>query len=329
MPAPSISVVVASHERPLRLLWLLNALEEQTLEHDRFEVVVCHDSRGDRTARLLDEHPLTAAGVLRSVAITPGRNPPGAQRNVGWRLARAPLVAFTDDDCRPPPTWLERALAAAVANPGAIVQGATHPDPDELGLLHACAHPHTQEIEPPVDWVQTCNVVYPKDVLERAGGFDERFEGGEDTDLAWRARAGGAPLVGAPEALTYHAVEPRSLPTTLRAAWRWRHLPTVVARHPQMRGNASIGRLFWKPRHARLFLALACAPATAGLPRRARYPLAAALAAPWIVAAAPSYGSSVRGRLRAAAELPGAAAVDAFEVAALAAGSFAARTVFL
>ncbi len=330
MSAPSISVVVASHERPLRLLWLLNALEEQTLERERFEVVVCHDSRGERSARILAAHPLSAAGVLSAIALPPGRNPPGAQRNVAWRRARAPLIAFTDDDCRPPPDWLERGLAAAQAHPGAIVQGTTRPDPDELGLLHACAHPHTQDIDPPVDWVQTCNVVYPRAALERAGGFDEGFEGGEDTDLAWRVRAAGAPLVGAPEVLTYHAVEPRSLRGAVRASWRWRHLPAVVARHPQMRGNASIGQVFWKPRHARLVLAAAGLAAAVGLGRRrGGGALAAALAVPWILEAQPSYGGSVRGRLRALAELPGAAAIDAFEVAALAAGSVTARTLFL
>jgi GT2 family glycosyltransferase len=334
MSAPSISVVVASHERPLRLLWLLNALEEQTLDRERFEVVVCHDSRGDRTPRLLESHPLSAAGVLRSISLPPGRNPPGAQRNVAWRRARAPVIAFTDDDCRPPPEWLERALAAAEASPGAIVQGTTRPDPDEVALRHVCAHAHTQDIEPPVDWVQTCNAVYPRAVLEAAGGFDERLEGGEDTDLAWRARAAGARLVGAPEVLTYHAVEPRSLAAALRASWRWRHLPEVVARHPQMRGNASIGRVFWSRRHARMALAGAGLGAAAGLgragaPAGMRRALAAALAVPWALAALPSYGGSARGRLRAVAELPGAAAIDAFELAALAVGSVRARTVFL
>ena len=324
--------MVASHERPLRLLWLLNALEEQTLDPPEFEVVVCHDSRGPQTAAVLAGHPLAAAGRLRSVALPPGGHPPGAQRNVGWRLARAPLVAFTDDDCRPPATWLERALAAGVAHPGAIIQGTTRPDPDELGLLHACAHVHTQEIDPPVDWVQTCNVVYPRAVLEACDGFDERLEGGEDTDLAWRARAGGSWLVGAPEMLTYHAVVPQSLAAAARASWRWRHLPTVVARHPEMRGNASIGRIFWKPRHARLALALggmAAAGALGRLPVPVRTALAAAAWLPWTGVASPSYGASWRGRVRGLAELPGAAALDCCELTALAVGSVAARTVFL
>ena len=45
--APLITVAVASHDRPLRLRWLLNALEEQTLTD--FEVVeaVCRAAGSD------------------------------------------------------------------------------------------------------------------------------------------------------------------------------------------------------------------------------------------------------------------------------------------
>ena len=99
---PEIAVVIPSHDRPLRLRWLLNALAEQTLARDRFEVVVGHDSSGAETAELLATHPLAEAGVLRSVALRPGTAPPGRNRNAAWREARAPVIAFTDDDCRPP-----------------------------------------------------------------------------------------------------------------------------------------------------------------------------------------------------------------------------------
>ena len=48
-----------SHDRPLRLLWLLNALEQQTLAADRWELIVAYDSRPPQTQQLLAEHPLT------------------------------------------------------------------------------------------------------------------------------------------------------------------------------------------------------------------------------------------------------------------------------
>ena len=106
--APLISVAVASHDRPLRLRWLLNALEEQTLAD--FEVIVAHDS-GPETEELLRTHPLASDGRLRHLSFRPGPGP-AEKRNAAWMAARAPLIAFTDDDCRPPADWLERLAAA-------------------------------------------------------------------------------------------------------------------------------------------------------------------------------------------------------------------------
>src|SRR6187551_3282465 len=91
----AVSVVVPSHARRLRLRWLLNALEEQTLPADAFEVVVVHDYQGGDAA-MLDEHPLAQSGRMRQIPIEPGRGRPSVQRNLGWRAANAPLVAFVD-----------------------------------------------------------------------------------------------------------------------------------------------------------------------------------------------------------------------------------------
>src|SRR5689334_9499227 len=102
-----VSVVVPSHERVTRLRWLLNALEEQTLPRSRWELVVVHDSR-DGTEELVTTHPLVHEGVLRRVRLAPGTGTAAVQRNTGWREARAELIAFTDDDCRPEADWLER-----------------------------------------------------------------------------------------------------------------------------------------------------------------------------------------------------------------------------
>jgi GT2 family glycosyltransferase len=321
-PAPDISVVVASHDRPVRLRWLLNALEEQTLAGERFEVAVGHDSHGPETEELLRSHPLARAGRLRRARLPAGSAPPGRNRNAALRLARAPVVAFTDDDCRPPPEWLERALAAARAHPGAIVQGTTRPDPDEGTMLRAPLH-RTQSIAPPKPWAQACNIVYPRELLERAGGFDEDVLVGEDTDLAMRAQALGAPFVAAPDVVTYHAVDAPRLPRRLADTWRWRDLPALVKRHPALRRSFPLG-VFWTWGHAALPLAAAGAVAS----RRTR-PWAAALTLPWVAAALPHYGHTPRGRIRAVSELPLVAALHAAEMAALASGSVRHRTVFL
>lgn len=317
-------MVVPSRDRPTRLRWLLNALEEQTLERERFEVVVAHDSRDGETEELLRRHPLAHAGVLRHITFPPGFTTPAGNRNAAWRAARAPLIAFTDDDCRPPADWLRRALEAGRRNSGAIVQGRTEPDPDEWYLRSAAPHDTTQVIDPPDPWAQTCNIAYPRSVLERFGGFHERFRYpcGEDTDLGFRARRGGTPYVGAPEMLTYHAVDAVSLAGRFRGSWRWQDIAYLTKRQPGIRRHFYL-LVFWKWTHAWFALALA-----GGLLAR-RNPLLGLLALPWAIRRRPHYGRSLRGGLRAAAELPGRALIDLAEIAALLRGSVKYRTLVL
>lgn len=318
---PEIAVVVPSHDRPSRLRWLLNALEEQTLAADRFEVLVAHDSKGAETQELLDSHPLAKAGVLRSVRLPAGTAPPGANRNAAWRLARAPVIAFTDDDCRPPPDWLARALAAARREPGAVIQGRTKPDPAERHLLEL-SHAQTQDIEPPGPFAEACNIVYPKELLERLGGFDDVLETGEDIDLAVRATHAGAAYVGAPDLVTWHAVTVPTVRGRLRSLPRWRHLPAVLKRHPQHRRAWTLS-LFWQPHHALFSLAAA----SLALSRRRRAWLV--LAVPYLVLRTPSHGKDPRKRYRALSELPGRITVDLAEHLVLLWGSVRHRSPLL
>lgn len=321
--AAEVTVVVPSHDRPVRLRWLLNALEDQTLRRDRWEVVVVHDS-GESTELLLREHPLAADGTLRHIRLEPGTGAPARQRNAGWRAARTPLVAFTDDDCRPTPGWLEKLVGEARRSPGSVVQGATKPDPYEVEIMHWAPRPRSMDVDPPNLHAQTCNILYPRDVLERIGGFDESFPfpAGEDVDLAMRARKAGAGYVAASTALVHHAVDTFSLLQAVRFNRRWESLALLVKRHPEYRA-AFEHPLFWKRRHAFLF------PAVAGALLHRREPLAALLAAPWVLYALPHRGSHPMGRVRAAGELLGRAVVDASEISVLVRGSIRHRTLLL
>lgn len=316
---PEVTVAVPSHQRPLRLRWLLNALEEQTLAADRFEVVVVHDS-GDDTARLIATHPLTRAGRLRHVRLPPGTGTASRQRNIAWRAALAPLVAFTDDDCRPAPDWLERLLAAARTHPGALVQGRTLPDPYESAVMAATPNVRTLHVEPPTPYVPTCNVLYPRAVLECTGGFLEApdLASGEDTDLALRAQAAGAGHAAAPDAVVFHAVQAVTLPGRVRAAGRWADLAYIARAHPHMRRHLALG-LFWRWSHAWLLLALA------GLSLAPRHRGAAVLVLPYLVHAR----RAERSWRRVLRHGPGRAVADGAEVAALARGSARHRTVVL
>jgi len=317
-----VSVVVPSHARRLRLRWLLNALEEQTLDPASFEVIVVHDYVGD-DAELIRTHPLARAGRMRELRIEPGTGRPSVQRNLGWRAAAAPLVAFIDDDCRPDERWLEALLERACRHPEAIVQGATKPDPYEA-YVFASPHVRSLQVDPPNDFAQTCNIAYPKELLAAVDGFDESMPApaGEDTDLALRARSTGAQLVPAEDALVYHAVEAYTLPNAIRLNLKWRHLALVIKRHPQLRAHFTWW-VFWRRTHRDVALLLL----GAALARRLAPALL--LGGPWVYRRLTRRGTGGRALAAGLVELPGGLVVDVAELATMAWGGVRYRTLIL
>jgi glycosyltransferase involved in cell wall biosynthesis len=246
VPEPVVSVVVPTRSRPARLERLLEGLREQTLEPSRFEVIVVGDGASPETYSLLERERARGGLELRVVErALPGG--PSAARNSGWQVARAPLVAFIDDDCRPVADWL--AAGTQASDPLSVVQGATYPDPDDSH--HAGIFSRTVEVQALGPQFETCNIFYPREALDQLGGFDERYgitPGGEDTDLAWRAIEAGYTPAFAPHALVYHAVDRLGPAGMLRVAARWSEPMRVFAAHPQARQMLYRG-VFWNVWH--------------------------------------------------------------------------------
>lgn len=303
--SPGVSVVIPTFERETRLAFALEALAAQTLQAERFEVIVvrAEGATGDRVAE-----PPAALGVQSLVSPVAGA---AAQRNLGWQRARGSVIAFLDDDCRPEPGWLERLTAAAAAaadGAGNFVQGRTVPDPDERHLLHGLAR--TMVVQGPSPWYPSCNIAYPRALLERLGGFDESFPGAfaEDTDLAMRALDAGAQARFVGEACVRHAVHTRSLPEAVGQARRRSAVARVVKRHPRAR-RGLYARIFFTWRHAYTWLLLVGATLA---PRRPLIGLAVTL--PYLVRNADRNYLTPRGVAIQAARLPARLCVDIAEV---------------
>src|SRR5438874_10808299 len=101
---PALTVVVATHQRRRSLRRLVDGLEQQE-DAPPFEVVVVDDGSTDGTAAEL-EHLIAEASFPLAVVRLDRNRGPAAARNVGWRRAAAPFIAFTDDDCAPGPGWI-------------------------------------------------------------------------------------------------------------------------------------------------------------------------------------------------------------------------------
>jgi glycosyltransferase involved in cell wall biosynthesis len=303
----AVSVVVATRDRAERLAALLESLDAQTFQD--FDLVVVDDGSVDGTGEAL-------AGVPSIRHERPLG--PSASRNAGWRAAESPYVAFIDDDCVASPGWLEALVAAA--HPRAVVQGPVEPMPSERDRLGPFSRSLWVERLGP--WFQAANVLYPRALLERLGGFDaDAFpHAGEDCDLAWRAFAEGAEAVWAPDARVQHAVNELGPVGSLRLAVRWSEAVRLVRRHPQLRGEALTYGVFWKGSHYLLFRTL-LALALPRLPRLVRLWLAAPYARHLLL----------RGRHDGGGPLaaPWYALYDLVELAAVARGAVRSRTLVI
>jgi glycosyltransferase involved in cell wall biosynthesis len=319
-----ISIVVPTRNRAQRLHALLASLAGQ--EGPPFEVIVVDNASDDDTLRVVGEADAEHDAHIRAIHL-PQPMGPAIARNRGWRAAQGGLVVFTDDDVVAQPGWLAALAAAHERDPEAVIQGRTEPDPREAHRL--AAFTRSQHATGPGPWFQTCNIAYPKALLEQLGGFDESFweAAGEDTDLGWRAIESGARVIYEPGALNWHAVHEPGAIQLIRSAQKWRLVVHTIARHPQIRDSLH-RRIFWKPAHERMLagaLGVAVAANVARGSRTLAFGLACAAIAPYLALHRTQHGSYA-GTL---ASLPAHAALDAAEIVAMVRGSVDARTLVL
>jgi glycosyltransferase involved in cell wall biosynthesis len=328
-PVPAISVVMATRNRAGRLARVFECLEAQAID-EPFELVIVDDASTDDTWAQLQRHGASASFPVRPLRRATSGGPGGA-RNTGWREARAPLIAFTDDDCEPQPRWLATMLDALQR--ADLVQGPTLPNPSQLdrhGPFGRTLSVTEEGLYP------TCNMGYRRSVLEAVGGFDERYRmSAEDTDLAWRARESGALAQWAPEALVYHDVHPSSYRALLRDKVRWDGIPLVVHDHPALRSHLDRG-LFWRKSHVPALVAAAGIAIAAGGLVAARTPSTRAVA---VAAGVALWQPYVRFRMKVSplrcsprkrvALLPATLVADLLEVAVMARGSLRHRVLVL
>src|SRR5205085_11481255 len=112
-----VSVVVPTLHRLPLLRRCLEALLAQDFDPLAYEIIVVDDGHDDdvRTA-VLAIATAVQAPAIRYLRPLHGRGPACA-RNAGWHAARAPVVAFTDDDTIPDPSWLAEGEVAMADHP--------------------------------------------------------------------------------------------------------------------------------------------------------------------------------------------------------------------
>lgn len=197
-----ISVVIPTYKRLNLLINCLAALKKQTIPLADYEVIVVSDGPDKETEKFLC-HWLNRHKMDLRFLSTGTKNGPAAARNLGWLSARAPIIAFTDDDCLPDRNWLKCILKGyrdeeLIAFGGKTVVPITkNPTDFELNTARLAT----------ADFI-TANCACTKKALIKVGGFDEAFKMAwrEDSDLEFKLMLEKIPIYRNSDAIVVHPV---------------------------------------------------------------------------------------------------------------------------
>ncbi len=243
---PFISVVVPIFNRRDYVRQQIAALEALEYPRDRFEVIVVDNGSTDgawEEACALAERGKIAARCFRNPSEV---KLPSVSRNFGVKCATGDLVAFTDSDCAVSPGWLTAAAAAFTEGVGVVYGRTVSEEQARRPVFH-----HTLNVNPRKTYAETCNIFYRREAILRAGGFDESLISvlkgpvwGEDTDLAYRVLELGYRSGFCGGAMVVHKIVPSSFRSWLLEPLRACSWGRVVKRHPGIRRDLLVGRIF-------------------------------------------------------------------------------------
>jgi cellulose synthase/poly-beta-1,6-N-acetylglucosamine synthase-like glycosyltransferase len=283
-PGPvALSVIVPVHNGADTLDACLEALAQQTVPPDGYEVIVVDDGSSDDSARIAARHGATVLRQRRAGA--------AAARNRGARQARGAILLFTDADCRPEPDWIEE-MVAPLADPQVAGVKGTYLTAQRSAVARFAQAEYEEKYRrmagmERIDFVDTYAAAYRCDVFFANGGFDSSFPTAsvEDQELSFRLAEAGHRLVFAPRARVYHR-HPDSLGRYARRKLhlgRWK--VRVHTRHPAKALHDSYTP--WSQKAQLLLLPLAAVAALAAVARRLPWRTAAILAGLGLASTAP------------------------------------------
>ena len=206
----AVSVVVSTHNRQADLREALGSVLNQAGEVP-YEVLIVDNNSTDDT-RAVVERAIASSPVPLKYLFEP-RQGVSYGRNTGILHARAPIVAITDDDCRPAADWIASIVQAFEKYPDAdCIGGRVVPAwPDHVpswftelqaSPLAICEH---GDEDLPVDaghaalCLLTANLAVRRSVFDKVGMFSTEYPRGQDREIQlrmWRAGCRGLYVPG-------------------------------------------------------------------------------------------------------------------------------------
>ncbi len=210
--SPTVSVIVPIYNGEEDLPNLLARLMAQTYSADRVDYWLVDNGSQDRTPELLQTAAAQAAeqGIRPQSLTYADIQSSYAARNAGIAAATGEILAFTDADCYPEPTWLEE-LVKPFADPAiGLVAGGIQALPSQHWLERYAERQGTLSQENTLHhaflpYGQTANLAVRAEIFRQVGLFRPYLTTGGDADFCWRVQQQTAwQLASAPQAIIYH-----------------------------------------------------------------------------------------------------------------------------
>jgi glycosyltransferase involved in cell wall biosynthesis len=246
---PRISIVVPTRNRPADVISCVRTILATA---GYLELVVVDQSDGMET-----RDALAAVGDPRLRCVPSRLRGATNGRNVGIEATTGDVIAFTDDDCRVAPDWVEKLAGIFRSDPEAAVVCGRVRVPEEVRQRGFAIgfEPRIREWSgrfppPDRDWGITANLAARREVLARVGPFDPVLGPGapllcgEEPDLLFRVLSAGLKVVNASEVQVDH-LGARVLGPESRDLWRSYGTGTAAALFKHIRlGDARAGILY-------------------------------------------------------------------------------------
>ena len=265
--APVISVVICTYNRAdLLPAALEDVLAQNHPQTPPFELLVVDNNSTDST-RAVVERAETRDGRVRYLRET--KQGLSHARNAGIAVARAPLIAFTDDDVRVGPDWLATIMRTVRAYPGVSVVGGkvlpiwpAPPPPwltpehwGPLALVDYGEQPVRVDAGNPLCLVGA-NLAIVRSAFDRVGGFAADVQrvrdsvgSSEDHEFLLRLFGVGGFGIYDPAIVIHADVQPDRLERAYHRRWHTGHGHFHAVMRPEYLERSRTGRLFDVPAH--------------------------------------------------------------------------------
>jgi glycosyltransferase involved in cell wall biosynthesis len=191
--SPAVSIVLTVRNEAKTVGACLSSILDQSFSD--FEIVIVDDLSFDSTLNVIKSFKDNRIRYFRNERWM-GLS---ASRNKSWLLATGSFIFFTDGDCCVEKNWVEEGLQTFKDNDVVAVEGKTY---------YVSKNYQPTRSDSVVENLRggqfmTSNIAYKRSILEKIGGFDERFSYLEDRAVAFRAKKMGS-IIFNPKMVVYH-----------------------------------------------------------------------------------------------------------------------------